>query len=78
MDQEQYDNKRIQVIDKFSKMFIEKNRYNAYSVKVIESLIRGEDPYSIIEQLLENQEKLINDLVEVLDKAPIKPIILKK
>jgi hypothetical protein len=44
---EDYSEKRLKVIERFSKDFIEKNiQTDAFTVRVIECLIRNENPYT--------------------------------
>ena len=60
LTREQYEKKRVEVIDNFTKGFIEKTiDNNAMTMRIIESLIRGENPYNIIEILLNNQDENI-------------------
>lgn len=81
MDQltkEEYEKKRIEIIEKFTKEFQEKGaKGHAMTIKIIECLIRGENPYNIIEILIKNQDELIDKLHEMAIYAPSKPILLK-
>ncbi|MCH4828235.1 MULTISPECIES: hypothetical protein [Flavobacterium] len=75
---EEYQQKRIEIIDKFTQEFMKKSRYNPLTVKIIECLIRDENPYAIIEILINNQEKLIEELHKAVELTRSPQIILKQ
>ncbi|PWA10956.1 hypothetical protein [Flavobacterium laiguense] len=65
-----YREKRLEVIDNFTKDFIENNaQTDPLTVKVIECLITNENPYTLIEQLIkinQDQQKYISQLITKL------------
>jgi hypothetical protein len=73
--EDEYREKRLEVIDKFSKEIIEKNiQYDPLTVKIIECLIRNENPYTIIEQLIQitqQQQKQMQELISFMPPQPI-------
>ncbi|WP_281322164.1 hypothetical protein [Flavobacterium aestivum] len=76
---EEYEKKRIEIIDNFTKEFHKKGeRGHAMTITIIESLIRGENPYNIIEQLVKNQDELIEKLKDLCMHLPPKPIIIER
>lgn len=76
--QEEYQKKREEIINNFTQGFIDKTYdNNALTMAIIESLIRNENPYNIIEKLVINQDNLIKKLNEVITNSPMPPIILK-
>ncbi len=78
LTKEEYQKKREEIINNFTQGFIDKTYdNNAYTMAIIESLIRNENPYNIIEKLVINQDNLIKKLNEVITNSPMPPIILK-
>lgn len=60
----EFKEKKEKVLQKFSEAFIEKH-YNSDATfrAVMEMLIRDEDPYTIIETLIEQRSNLINQMI---------------
>lgn len=73
MDNTEYIRKKEEILSRFRKEFIEQ-QYNkdASLNKIIEYLIRDGNPYEIIELLIENQQRLVNELYNKLERQPIK------
>lgn len=63
---ELFESKKNEVINKFSEK-ISKDEFlsNVLLNKIVMSLIYGNNPYSIIEQLIDNQEQLIKEMHEM-------------
>lgn len=79
LTQEQYEQKRREVIEKFNKEFIDKNiGIDAMTRQAVEALVRGANPYQIIEKLVEANQKLFNEFVAMSSRVPQPPIMLKK
>lgn len=78
LTKEEYQKKREEIINNFTQGFIDKTyNNNAYTMAIIEMLIRNENPYNIIEKLVINQDSLIKKLDEVITNSPMPPIVLK-
>jgi hypothetical protein len=75
MNLEYYEKKRQEIINKFTQGFIDKTyNYNPLTRKIIEALIRGDNPYNIIEMLILNQDNLINEFKTKLELSPMPTI----
>jgi hypothetical protein len=73
--EDEYREKRVKIIDEFSTGFVEKNiQTDALTVRVIECLIRNENPYTIIEQLIRNNQEQHQKILELVDLIPPPPI----
>jgi len=67
----EYEERRKEVLEKFTQSFIEgKYLNNATLHNTVEYLIRGGNPYEIIEQLINNQENLIEELQKAIENRP--------
>ncbi|MDI1306421.1 MAG: hypothetical protein PSX42_16465, partial [bacterium] len=79
LTQEEYEKKRKETIAKFNKQFIDNNfRIDPYTTKAIELLIRGVNPYEIIEHLVTANQQLLNEYDKLIRNSPPAPIIIKK
>lgn len=80
MTEQEYRSKREEVIAKFTKEFAESN-YNTDPAfrQVIEALIRGVDPYTIIERLIEDRKSLVEKMEYFLKYHSYpQPIVIPK
>jgi len=67
-----YRDKKQEVISKFSEKLTTKDfEYNPTFHKIVACLIMGHDPYSIIEQLLINQEQLIKEMHQMQQRGRV-------
>lgn len=79
LTQEQYEQKRQEVLAKFNKQFIDNNyTYDPYTRQAVESLIRGANPYEIIEHLVTANQELFKEYDKLIRISAQPPIILKK
>ena len=79
LTQEEYEQKRREIMAKFNKQFIDNNyTYDSYTRMAVESLIRGANPYEIIEFLVTANQELFAQYKKLIDKQPPAPIILEK
>lgn len=79
LTQEEYEDKRREVMVKFNKQFIDNNyTYDPYTRKAVELLIRGDNPYEIIEYLITCNQELLKEFDKLISNQPPAPIILKK
>jgi hypothetical protein len=79
LTKEQYEQKRSEVIAKFNKQFIDNNySTDPYTHSAIELLIRGVNPYEIIENLITSNQRLLAEYDKLINYQPQPPIILKK
>ena len=70
-EEEEYLSKRQKVLSRFSKEFIDEHCNNNMAFRTImEMLIRDEDPYSIIEWLIEDRNKMMKEVIEVIRSKP--------
>lgn len=71
MEHSEYEQKRKEIIEKFTTSFIEQ-RYNTNATlnRTVEYLIRGGNPYEVIEMLISNQENLIKELEKAVENRP--------
>jgi hypothetical protein len=58
------------ILENFSPEFIEKANYNPIARAIIETLSREDNPYSLIEQLVEDREKLAKNFEEYILSNP--------
>jgi hypothetical protein len=63
------------ILEKFQEGFFEKYMYNDIYRKVWESLIRDDDPYRIIEQLIEINAEQFRKIKELVELMPVQKII---
>lgn len=71
MKHSEYEQKRKEIIEKFTASFIEqKYNTNATLNSTVEYLIRGGNPYEIIEMLINNQENIIEELQKAVENRP--------
>lgn len=76
---EQIEQKRLEVIAKFNKQFIDNHlSIDPYTHKTIELLTRGANPYEIIEWLVTANQELFNEYARVVSSSPMTPIIIEK
>ncbi len=69
LTQEQYEQKRLEVIAKFNKQYIDNNLCtDALTKKVVELLIRGANPYEIIEAQITSYQELLNEFDKLMRK----------
>jgi len=74
MKAEEYITKREEVITKFSKGFFEGNYLIDPTLhSVIEMLIRGADPYEIIEHLIINQQNTFKAMKDLVENSHVSP-----
>ncbi|WP_269222027.1 hypothetical protein [Flavobacterium sp. IMCC34518] len=79
LTQEEYEQKRREVIAKFNKQFIENNySTDAYTHKAVELLTRGVNPYEIIEHLVTANQELLKEFDKLIRNHTQPPIILKE
>ena len=79
LTQEQYEQKRQEVLAKFNKQFIDNNyTYDPYTRQAVESLIRGANPYEIIEHLVTANRELLKEYDKLIRNQSPPTIILKK
>ena len=70
MEAQEYKTKKEEVLSKFKKEFIEGSYlYDPTLHSIVELLIRGADPYSIIEDLIKNQNALYKRAEEKINVA---------
>lgn len=75
LTQEQYEQKRREVIAKFNKQFIDNNcSTDPYTYKAIELLTRGTNPYEIIETLITANQELFKEFDKLIRNTPQSPI----
>lgn len=75
LTQEQYEQKRQEVLAKFNKQFLDNNfSTDAYTMRVMESLIHGVNPYEIIEILLTANQELLKEFNKLIRNSPMPPI----
>lgn len=76
---EQIEEKRLEVIAKFNKKFIDNNfSTDPYTHKAVELLTRGANPYEIIEWLVTANQELFQEYARVVSLSPMQPIIIEK
>lgn len=76
---EQIEQKRLEVIAKFNKQFIDNNfSTDPYTHKVVELLTRGANPYEIIEWILTANQDLLKEYDKLIRNQPPAPIIIEK
>jgi len=64
----EYRSKKDQVLQKFKKQFVETNYLNDPMFhSIIELLIRGADPYEIIEMLIDDKKEMIKRVKEFME-----------
>ena len=74
----EYHEKRLEIINKFSLSFIEKNLpTDALTHHIVEMLVRNHNPYSIIEELIRINQDYQKKLSELVNLIP-PPLIEKK
>lgn len=77
-DQQAYYSKKEEVLSKFTKKFIEGNYMTDPLLhNIVEMLIRGSDPYQIIENLITDRIRLIEQMIKI-SELHAKPIIIDK
>lgn len=79
LTKEQYEQKRLEVIAKFNKQFIDNNfNTDPYTHKAVELLTRGANPYEIIEWIITANQELLKEYDKLIRISPMPPIIIKK
>lgn len=69
LTQEEYQKKRLEVISKFNKQFIDNNlMQDAQTAKIVQLLIRDANPYEIIESLITSQQELLAEFDKLVRK----------
>jgi phospholipase/lecithinase/hemolysin len=64
---EQYEQKRQELLAKFNKQFIDNNyTHDPYTIRVVESLITGANPYEIIEHLVTANQELLKEFDKLI------------
>lgn len=79
MTPEEYNTKREDVLSKFDASFIEKYLLNDDTFhKVYNLLIRNDNPYYIIQLLIEQRKEIVDKIEELANQLPPRSIILTK
>lgn len=77
LTQEEYEQKRREVLAKFNKQFIDNNySTDPYTHKAVELLTRGVNPYEIIEHLVTANQELFKEFDKLVRNQPPAPIVL--
>ena len=74
MDKNEYHQKKNEVIAKFTPDFMEQYKYDAPFRAILEMLIRDENPYTLIERLIEDRKDLVKQMHSIIELSPI-PVI---
>lgn len=73
MTEANYRERWTELRDRFSKEFMQKHLYKDPCFRrVYEELLRGADPYKVIELLISGRQELLSKVKEVMEQTPLR------
>ena len=60
-----------ETLNRFSKNFVEENKWDSSFMVIVEALERGVDPYKVIETMFTNRKEMENKLEKTFEHIPL-------
>ncbi len=77
MNKEEYHQKKDEVIAKFTPDFMERYKFDAPFMAILEMLILDANPYELIERLIEDRKEMTDKMKSLIELLPPSPRIIK-